>query len=100
MQVADELSKKCDVSVVSIPCIEVFDKQSSAYKNKVLQKNAKVKVAIEASNDNIWYKFIGDDGIFVSVENYQGSGNGKEIYTKAGFNVKDIVKDITKKLSK
>lgn len=100
LQVADELSKKCDVSVVSIPCIEVFDKQSSAYKNKVLQKNAKVKVAIEASNDNIWYKFIGDDGIFVSVENYQGSGNGKEIYTKAGFNVKDIVKDITKKLSK
>ncbi len=97
LQVSDELSKKFDVSVVSIPCVEIFENQSSAYKNKVLQKNAKIRVAIEASNDNVWYKFIGDDGLFVGIDDYQGSGKGDEIYSKAGFNVKDIIREITKK---
>lgn len=100
MQVSDELSKKFDVSVVSIPCVEIFENQSSAYKNKVLQKNAKIRVAIEASNDNVWYKFIGDDGLFVGIDDYQGSGKGDEIYSKAGFNVKDIIREITKKMTK
>ncbi len=99
-QVADELSKKYDVSVVSLPSCEIFDNQSLTYKNKILQKNAKIKVAIEASNDNIWYKYIGNDGIFISVQNYQGSGKGSEIYSKAGFNVKEIVKDITRRMVK
>lgn len=100
LQVSDELSKKFDVSVVSIPCVEIFENQSSAYKNKVLQKNAKIRVAIEASNDNVWYKFIGDDGLFVGIDDYQGSGKGDEIYSKAGFNVKDIIREITKKMTK
>lgn len=100
LQVSDELSKKFDVSVVSIPCVEIFENQSSVYKNKVLQKNAKIRVAIEASNDNVWYKFIGDDGLFVGIDDYQGSGKGDEIYSKAGFNVKDIIREITKKMTK
>ena len=100
LNVAEELSKKYDVSVVSMPCIELFERQSQAYKNKVLQKGAKLKVAIEASNDSIWYKYIGTEGLFVSVEDYQGSGKGEEIYNKAGFNSKEIVKNIIKKLGK
>ncbi len=100
LNVANELSKKHSVSVVSMPCVEAFEKQSSAYKNKVLQSSAKVRVAIEASNDPIWYKYIGSDGIFVGVNEYQGSGDGREIYTKAGFTEKEIIKKITKKLGK
>lgn len=100
LEVQQELAKKFSVSVVSMPCMEVFDKQSQFYKNKVLQKDCAVRVAIEASNDAKWYKYIGDEGIMISVEDYQGSGNGEEIYSKAGFNVKDIVKKITKKISK
>ncbi|MBO5022152.1 MAG: transketolase [Clostridia bacterium] len=100
LNVANELSKKHTVSVVSMPCIEVFEKQSYAYKNKVLQPNAKIRVAIEASNDAIWYKYIGTEGIFVGVNEYQGSGDGKEIYEKAGFAEKEIIKKITKKIGK
>lgn len=100
IKVADELSKKYSVSVVSMPCIEIFEEQGAAYKNKVLQKSARVKVAIEASNDPIWYKYIGEDGIFVEVETYQGSGDGSEVYAKAGFNEKEIIKKIIKKLAK
>ena len=99
LKVASDLSKKYDVSVVSIPSVDLFEKQSISYKNKVLQKNAKLRVAIEASNDPIWYKYVGDNGIFIGVDDYQGSGKGKEVYSKAGFNEKEIVKRINKKMA-
>jgi len=100
LKVANELSKKFEVSVVSMPSIELFEKQSTTYKNKILQKNAKLKVAIEASNDPIWYKYIGENGLFIGVENYQGSGDGNDVYLSAGFNEKEIIKKINKKLNK
>lgn len=100
LNVADELARKYDVSVVSMPCVEIFEKQSQAYQNKVLQKNTKIRVAIEASNDPTWYKYIGSDGIFIGVDDYQGSGKGSEVYAKAGFTEKEIIKKISKKMAK
>lgn len=98
LNVAKELEKKHSVSVVSMPCIELFEEQTQAYKNKVLQKSAKLRVAIEASNDKIWHKYVGENGMIIGVNDYQGSGKGEEVYSKAGFNEKDIVKAITKRL--
>lgn len=100
LNVARELSKNYSVSVVSFPCVELFEEQSTAYKNKVLQKSARLRVAIEASNDKVWYKYVGDDGLVVGVSDYQKSADGKTIYNMAGFNEKDIVRAINKKLSK
>lgn len=100
LNVARELSKNYSVSVVSFPCVELFEEQSTAYKNKVLQKSARLRVAIEASNDNVWYKYVGDDGLVVGVSDYQKSADGKTIYNRAGFNEKDIIRAINKKLSK
>ena len=100
LNVARELSKNYSVSVVSFPCVELFEEQSTAYKNKVLQKSARLRVAIEASNDKVWYKYVGDDGLVVGVSDYQKSADGKTIYNRAGFNEKDIVRAINKKLSK
>lgn len=100
LNVARELSKNYSVSVVSFPCVELFEEQSTAYKNKVLQKSACLRVAIEASNDNVWYKYVGDDGLVVGVSEYQKSADGKTIYNRAGFNEKDIIRAINKKLSK
>ncbi len=99
LEVAEELGKKYDVSVVSMPCVEVFEKQSPAYKNKVLQVNAKLKVAIEASNDNVWFKYIGDNGLRIGVEDYMFSAKGEEVYEKAGFTTKEIVKKILKTMA-
>ena len=100
LNVARELSKNYSVSVVSFPCVELFEEQSTAYKNKVLQKSARLRVAIEASNDKVWYKYVGDDGLVVGVSDYQKSADGKTIYNRAGFNEKDIIRAINKKLSK
>lgn len=100
LNVARELSKNYSVSVVSFPCVELFEEQSTAYKNKVLQKSAHLRVAIEASNDKVWYKYVGDDGLVVGVSDYQKSADGKTIYNRAGFNEKDIIMAINKKLLK
>lgn len=98
VEVANELSKTKDVSVVSMPCLEIFESQNQAYKQKVLQSSAKLRVVIEASNDPIWYKYLDkDNDVFVKVENYAKSGEGKTVYTKAGFNAKAIVREILKK---
>ena len=99
VNVAKELSKKYNVSVVSFPCLELFEEQSNSYKNKVLQKSAKLRVAIEASNDATWYKYVGENGLVISVNDYQGSGEGSQVYNRAGFNEKEIIKAINKKLN-
>lgn len=98
LSVAKELEKTCDVSVVSMPCFEIFEKQSESYKEKVLQKGAKLQVAIEASNDNIWFKYMGENHLRIDVKNYMGSGAGEQVYQKAGFSVKQILKQINRKL--
>lgn len=86
------------VRVISMPCEKIFDSQEKSYKNKVLLKNPMLKVAIEASNDNIWYKYIGENGININVTDYQYSGPGSEVYQKAGFNTENIITKINKAL--
>ncbi|MBO5394486.1 MAG: transketolase, partial [Clostridia bacterium] len=101
ISVAAHLKKKGhDASVVSMPCLEIFEQQTATYKDKVLQKKAKLRVAIEASNDAIWYKYVGDNGMVVGVKGYQGSGDGAEVYKAAGFDDKEIARAILKKLVK
>lgn len=98
LDVAKELEKSCSVSVVSMPCMEIFEKQSSAYKEKVLQPSAKLHVAIEASNDNSWQRYLSTNDIRIQIDDYACSGRGEEVYQKAGFSTKQILKQISKKL--
>lgn len=95
--VANEFAK-LGVRVISMPCESLFASQSSSYKNKVLLEKPVLKVAIEASNDPIWYKYVGENGLVVSVNGYQPSGSSTEVYQKAGFETQSIVKLIKKKL--
>ena len=100
LEVASELNRvnKLNVSVVSFPSLEVFEEQSDAYKQKVLQKQAKLHVAIEASNDSVWYKYLNDKDFAVLVNKYAGSGAGKDLYVNAGFSVKEIAKNIVTRI--
>lgn len=97
MQVADELSS-LGVRVISIPNEKLFDSQTANYKSKVRLANPLLKVAIEATNDNVWYKYIGIDGLLINVNSYQHSSNGTEVYEKAGFNKANVVAQIKKAL--
>lgn len=96
--VAKELKKKYQVNVVSMPSIEVFEKQSIQYKNKTICKEAKLVLSIEASNDTKWLKILGPNGASFTVDAYQHSGEGSEVMQKAGFTVKNLVKFVEQKL--
>ncbi len=87
-----------NTKVISMPCEKLFDKQDIKYKKQVLSDNAKLTVVIEASNDSIWFKYAGKNDIIINVNDYQTSGNGKEVYNNAGFNTESIVKKIQKLL--
>ena len=97
VEVAEKFKSK-KVSVVSMPCQEVFDMQTEAYKEKVIPSGADLYVSIEASNDLSWLKYFKGAGLRIAVDTYQCSGKGEEVYQNAGFEVKNIVKLIEKKL--
>ena len=101
VELAINVAKKFDkfgARVISMPCESIFNAQDKTYKEKVLLKNPIFKIAIEASNDNLWYKYIGENGLFVGVFTYQFSGSGSEVYKNAGFNEDAIYDKINKKL--
>ena len=98
LKVAKELRKKHDVNVVSMPSIELFEKQPIAYKSKVLPKEAELILSIEASNDTKWLKVLGKNGEIFGIFDYVACGSGQEMMEKAGFTVKNIVKFVETKL--
>ena len=99
IEVAEEL-KEMGVRVISMPCEKIFANQTENYKSKVLLEKPELKVAIEATNDNVWYKYIGENGLLFNIDSYQTSGKGDEVYKKAGFDKERIVEEIRNKLSK
>lgn len=90
-------NKKIGVKVISMPCEKMFDSQEKKYKSSVLG-GVKLRVVIEASNDNIWYKYLNDEDMLINVTSYQPSGKGSELYKRAGFDAEAITKTIVKKL--
>ena len=92
-----KLLKDVSVNIISMPSESLFSTQTSTYKKKIL-KHPKIRVVIEASNDNVWYKYLKDDDILINVTKYCESGNGDDVYKSAGFEETKIAKQIIKKL--
>ena len=94
LDVAKELTEqgiKCEVC--SFPCLEIFDKQSEAYKKSVIN-GSKLRVVIEASNDNSWYKYLSKEDLVVGINTYGESGTEDELKRHFGFTVANVVKRI------
>ena len=92
-------SQDISAVVASFPCLNVFDKQSEKYKSDVLSRG-KLLVSLEASNDDIWYKYLGKDGVRICVETFGKSAKSKDLDEYFGFNVSDVAKIIKKSLKK
>lgn len=90
--------EKYGVRVISMPSENVFDAQPKTYKNKVRLKDARLRVVIEASNDPIWYKYVGENGLILNVTNYLSSGSSADCYQKAGYTTANVLKQIEKNL--
>jgi transketolase len=97
LSVKKELNRQnINVAVVSFPCIEEFERQTEPYKNSVLMRDVKARIAIEASSDTVWYRYLGENGKLINITEFGKSGRGIEVYKKYGFSVSNIKKEISK----
>ena len=85
--------------VVSMPCHEIFDKQTKAYKNKILGET-KFKISLEAGSTDLWKKYVGLNGLTFGIDKFGKSAPYKEIYKHFKLTPEDISKTTKKKIRK
>lgn len=91
----EELAKEgIDVRVVSIPSVDVFEQQSDEYKESVLPKAVRARVAVEAASDFGWGKYVGLDGAYVTMKGFGASAPAGELFKKFGFTTENVVKTV------
>ena len=78
------------VSVVSMPCTNVFDRQPAAYRAAVLPADLP-KVAVEAGVSDGWYKYVGTHGKVVGLDRFGESAPADELFKLFGFTVDNVV---------
>ena len=97
IETAKELKKNRIFSkVISVPSQELFNKQNSSYKNKILNET-KLKVSIEAGATNSWHKYVGENGLIFGIDEFGKSAPYKEIFDYFGLTSKKISKKIINK---
>ena len=91
---AELLKDGIDVRVVSMPSMDVFDQQSDEYKESVLPKSVRKRVAIEALSDFGWGKYVGLDGAYVTMHSFGASAPAATLFKEFGFTVENVVKTV------
>jgi transketolase len=82
--------------VVSVPSMELFERQSKAYKAGVLGTE-KIRIAVEAGLRAGWDRFIGTEGHFIGMTGFGASAPAEVLYEKFGITAKAVVKAATAK---
>ncbi|MBG7607712.1 MAG: transketolase [Verrucomicrobia bacterium] len=79
------------VRVVSMPCVERFERQSTEYKESVLPKACTKRVAIEAGVTDIWWKHVGTEGKVLGIDRFGISAPGNTVMKELGMTAEDVV---------
>ena len=90
-----ELAKDgIDVRVVSMPCVDIFEEQDEEYKEKVLPKSIRKRVAVEALIGYGWERYTGLDGKVISMNSFGASAPYSKLFPHFGFTVENVVKTV------
>ncbi|GAB3093658.1 transketolase [Aestuariicella hydrocarbonica] len=79
------------IRVVSMPCAEIFCAQDAEYRQQVLPIQVAARVAVEAAQEDYWYKFVGLEGRVVGMTTFGESAPGGELMEHFGFTVENVV---------
>ena len=79
------------VRVVSMPSTDVFDRQEAAYREAVLPKACRKRVAIEAGVSDFWRKYVGLDGAVIGIDTFGASAPADKLFPHFGFSVEAVV---------
>jgi len=95
-----ELMQDKKIRVVSMPCWEIFEKQSENYKNSLIPKRGSMKISIEAGITMGWDKYIGSNGLSIGLDHYGASAPGKDLAEEFGFTATKVEAKIREHLKK
>ncbi|RUS45405.1 transketolase [Cohnella sp. AR92] len=84
------------VRVVSLPSWDLFDKQSKEYKESVLPKSVKARLAIEMAHPFGWDRFVGDEGAILGIDTFGASAPGDRVIKEYGFTVENVIEQFKK----
>ncbi len=88
----DELAAKgVKARVISMPCWELFAEQSDEYKESVMPKAVRARLAVEAAADFGWHKFVGLDGDVICMNGFGASAPAGTLFKDFGFTVEQVV---------
>ena len=90
---------KIDSKVVSMPCMELFDKQPESYKEEIFEENS-IIFTLEAGSISSWQKYKGNKGYNFGIDNFGESAPYKKIYEYFGLTEDNIVNTIQNHLRK
>jgi len=90
--------KGIDVRVVSMPCQEFFDQQDEQYKEAVLPNAMRKRLSVEMASSFGWHKYVGLDGITMSINEFGKSAPAQDVIQSYGFTVDGVVENIEKLL--
>ncbi|WP_322528046.1 transketolase [Salinicola sp. LHM] len=79
------------VRVVSMPCTSAFDEQDESYRESVLPRSVRARLAVEAAIPSTWYKYVGLDGDVIGMTTYGESGKAGDLFKHFGFTVDNVV---------
>jgi len=94
------LQSGVDASVISMPSWDRFEQQSNEYKESVLPKSVKKRLAIEMASPFGWDRYVGDEGEILAIEGFGASAPGAKIMEEYGFTVKNVVERVKSLLQK
>ncbi|EFR98241.1 transketolase, partial [Listeria ivanovii FSL F6-596] len=91
--VRENLAKKgYGARVVSIPSFDLFDQQNSEYKESILPKAVKKRLAAEMGASYGWHKYLGDEGEMLAIDSFGMSGPGDQLAEHFGFTIENLTK--------
>jgi transketolase len=92
LEARDQLQKDgIATRVVSMPCTELFEEQSQAYRDEVLPPSITARLAIEAGVRQGWDRYVGPQGDVICLDRFGASAPGEVAMKNLGFNVDNIL---------
>ncbi|MBQ7114664.1 MAG: transketolase [Clostridia bacterium] len=76
--------------LVSMPCVDLFEEQSAEYKESVLPKAMRKRVAVEAGSGFGWERYVGLDGATVTMNRFGASAPAGELFRAFGFTAENV----------
>jgi transketolase len=101
LQVANKLNETgYAIRVISMPCLEIFNRQSLDWRNKVLPPSIKKRISMEAGTTSFWHQYTGLDGLTIGIDSFGVSAPGNQALENFGLDAGSCISQIDNYLKK